>query len=198
MHYQSLVKIIMNTKFNEKDCLKKCTFVLSLVPIIVWAVFLLCGCSDKEVIIREGQPAPAFVLTDITGKTIRVPEDVKGKIVAIRFWADWCKACVAEMPEIDRVYKKYANSDFLILAVNVGQDRSTVEKFVKGYNISYPVLIDVGREVTKRYGIAGIPVTYFLDRNGIIRRKILGEIDGVAFEKIVLEQLKEKEPEDKK
>ncbi len=188
----------MNTKFNVKGCLKKCTFVLSLVLIIVSTVFLLCGCSDKEVITREGQPAPVFELTDITGKTIRAPEDVKGKIVAIRFWADWCQSCVAEMPEIDQVYKKYAGSDFLILAVNIGQGKSAVEKFAKGYNISYPVLIDAGNEVTKRYGIAGIPATFFLDRNGIIRRKILGEIDKSTFEKIVLEQLKEKEPGNKK
>lgn len=176
----------------------KCIFVLLHVCIIVSAVFLQCGCSERTIIIRTGQPAPAFVLTDITGKTIRVPEDVKGKIVTIRFWADWCKSCVAEMPEIDQVYKKYADSDFLILVVNIGQEKSAVEKFVKGFNVAYPVLIDDNNEVTKRYGITGIPVTFSLDRNGIIRQKILGEIGRAAFEKIVFEQLKEKEPEKKK
>ncbi len=151
---------------------------------------LLCGCSDQKVILRTGQTAPAFSLSDINGKTWRFPEDLKGKVVAIRFWADWCKSCAEEMPVIEKVYNKYKDKGLVILAVNIGQERAAVVKFVNGIKISYPVLLDPGTVVTKRYGVTGLPITFIIDRNGIIRQKILGEAGQTVFEELVLEQLK--------
>lgn len=172
--------------------LKNCFCGLSIVCISLSVFFLLLSCSDKAVILRTGQAAPAFTLNDISGKTIRVPEDVKGRIVVIRFWAGWCKSCAAEMPEIEKVYRKYADKGLAILAVNIGQGKGDVEKFAKGYNISYALLLDPRRLVTKRYGVTSIPAMFILDRSGVIRQKILGETGRETFEEIVLEWLKEK------
>ena len=158
----------------------------SFVPI----VGLFCGCSDQKVILRPGQTAPAFVLSDINGKTLRLPEDLKGKVVVVRFWADWCKSCAEEMPGIEKVYNKYKDKGLVILAVNIGQERDAVVKFGNGIKISYPVLLDPDTVVTKQYGVIGLPTTFIIDRNGIIRQKILGEAGQTAFEEIVLEQLK--------
>jgi peroxiredoxin len=152
---------------------------------------LLYGCSEQKVILRTGQAAPAFALSDINGKMLRFPEDLKGKVVAIRFWADWCKSCAEEMPVIEKVYNKDKDNGLVILAVNIGQERDAVVKFVNGMKISYPVLLDPGTVVTKRYGVTGLPVTFIIDRNGTIRQKILGEAGQTAFEEMVLEQLKE-------
>ncbi len=151
---------------------------------------LFCGCSDQKVVLRTGQPAPAFSLSDINGKTLKFPEDLKGKVVVIRFWADWCKSCAEEMPVIEKVYDKYKGKGFVILAVNIGQERDTVLKFVSGIRISYPVLVDPGAMVTKRYGVTGLPITFIIDRDGTIRQKILGEAGNTVFEQMVLEQLK--------
>jgi cytochrome c biogenesis protein CcmG/thiol:disulfide interchange protein DsbE len=142
--------------------------------------------------LRTGQVAPAFALKDINGQTIKVPEDVKGRIVAIRFWASWCKSCAAEMPELEQVYRNYASKGLLILAVNIGQDKGDAETFSKEHNISYPLLPDPGQEVTKRYGVTSIPMTFILDGSGVIRKKILGEISRQNFEKIVVQLMKEK------
>jgi len=163
-------------------------FFTSLLVCLLFCSFLY-GCSDKKVILRSGQPAPGFSLIDMTGRTVRVPEDVKGKVVAVRFWADWCKSCAEEMPEMEKVYKGYADKGLVILAVNIGQEKGVVEKFLKGLDISYMVLLDPGGAVTKRYGITGLPTTIILDRDGIIRQKILGETGKKAFEEIVLERL---------
>jgi peroxiredoxin len=151
---------------------------------------LFYGCSDQKVILRIGQTAPAFALSDIHGKAWRFPEDLKGKVVVVRFWADWCKSCAEEMPLIEKVYNKYKDQGLVILAVNIGQERDAVAKFVNRIKITYPVLIDPGTVVTKRYGVTGLPITFISDRNGIIRQKILGEAGQTAFEEIVLEQLK--------
>ncbi len=151
---------------------------------------LFYGCSDQKVILRAGQTAPVFSLSDINGKTWRFPEDLKGKVVAIRFWADWCKSCAEEMPVIERVYNKYKVKGLVILAVHIGEEKDSVVKFVKGIKISYPVLIDPRAVVTGQYGVTGLPITFIIDRNGIIREKILGETGQSSFEELVLEQLK--------
>ena len=155
-------------------------------------LLMLLGCSDKGVILRTGQAAPAFALKDINGRTIKVPEDVKGRVVAIRFWASWCKSCAAEMPELEQVYRNYAGKGLLILAVNIGQDKGDAKKFSEEHQISYPLLPDPGQEVTKRYGVTSIPMTFILDGNGVIRKKILGEISRQNFEKIVVQLMREK------
>lgn len=162
----------------------------SIVCLFIFAVCFSYGCSDKKVILKSGQPAPRFALNDMSGNTIRVPEDVKGKIVAIRFWSEGCKSCAIEMPEIEKVYKQYADKGFVVLAVNIGQEKAVVDNFLKGINVSYPVLMDPGTVVTKSYGVIGVPITFILDRQGIIRQKILGETGKAVFEEIVLEHLK--------
>ncbi len=163
---------------------------LLLASSLVLFFCLFYGCSDHKVLIRTGQAAPHFELSDINGKTLRFPGDMQGKVVAIRFWADWCKSCAEEMPVIEKVYNKYKDKGLVILAVNIGQEKDAVEKFVKGIEITYPVLLDPGAVVTRRYGVTGLPITFIIDRNGTIRQKILGEAGKTAFEEIVLEQLK--------
>ena len=162
---------------------------LLLAGSLVLLVGLFCGCSDQKVVLRVGQTAPVFSLADINGKTSKFPEDLKGKVVAIRFWADWCKSCAEEMPVIEKTYDKYKDRGLVILAVNIGQERDAVVKFINGIKISYTVLLDPGALVTKRYGVTGLPMTFIIDRNGIIRQKILGEAGQTAFEELVLGQL---------
>ena len=167
-------------------------YLLVFLPtvLLILPFSLLCGCSNQKVILRTGQAAPAFALSDMQGNTVRVPEDIKGKVGVIRFWSDSCKSCAEEMPQIDKLYKKYADEGLVILAVNIGEDKEAVEKFVNRLNISYMVLLDPGAAVTKRYGVVGVPTTFIIDRNGTIRQKILGEAGAAAFENMVLAQLK--------
>ncbi|HXW67992.1 MAG TPA: redoxin domain-containing protein [Dissulfurispiraceae bacterium] len=170
--------------------LKGYLYLLLLAGSLALLVGLFHGCSDQKVVLRVGQTAPAFSLADIDGKTWKFPEDLKGKVVAIRFWADWCKSCAEEMPVIEKTYDKYKDQGLVILAVNIGQERDAVVKFINGIKISYTVLLDPGTLVTKRYGVTGLPITFIIDRNGIIKQKILGEAGQTAFEEIVLGQLR--------
>ena len=163
---------------------------LFLAGSFVLLLGLFYGCSDSGVMLRTGQSAPAFALSDINGKTWRLPEDLKGKVVAVRFWADWCRSCAEEMPVIEKVYNKYKDKGLVILAVHIGEERDSAVKFVNRLKISYPVLLDPRGTATRRYGVTGLPMTFIIDRNGIIRQKILGEAGQSAFEELVLEQLK--------
>jgi cytochrome c biogenesis protein CcmG, thiol:disulfide interchange protein DsbE len=151
---------------------------------------LLAGCGDQRTtVVANGEPAPAFQLERLTGGQTALA-DLRGDVVALRFWADWCPFCRREMGDLEPVYRRLHGQGLEILAVNVGQDRGRVERFVERLGISYPTVLDPDSAVARRYGVIAIPVTYFIDRDGIVRGRILGESDAATFERMALPLLK--------
>lgn len=165
------------------------SFLICLLSTAYCLLLFLSGCQQKQVQIKIGDTPPKFTLPDLKGNEVSVPDDFKGKVVIIRFWADWCIHCSVEMPAIDIVYNKYKDRGVIILAVNVGQPKEVAEEFVTNLRISYPVLLDTYSVTAKKYGVVGLPTTFILDRNGVVRKKILGEADKDVFEKTVAELL---------
>lgn len=152
-------------------------------------LFVLSGCEKEKPKFKAGDILPVVSLPDMTGKEAAIPDDFKGKVVVIRFWADWCKSCADEMPAIDIVYKKLKDKGLVVLAINTGQTKDIVEKFLEKYSLSYPVFLDVRSAVAKQYGVVGLPTTIILDRDGRIRNRILGEAGGDIVERVVLGML---------
>ncbi len=147
------------------------------------------GCREKQVQLKVGDVAPRFSLSGLDGRKTTVPDDFRGKVVVIRFWADWCSACAREMPAVDYVYHKYRERGLVVLAVNVGQPRDVAQAFVTNLKISYPVLLDTYSLTAKKYGVPRVPFTFVLDRSGVIRSKILGETERKTFEGIIVNLL---------
>lgn len=164
---------------------------LRLLYLVLAAVVatLLAGCGEESVRLVNGQPAPGFSLEQLNGERLSVPESIKGKVVAIRFWADWCPFCKTEMQDIEPVYRQYRERGLVILAINVRQDRETAARFIRNLDISYDVLLDPEGEVARRYGVIGLPSTFIVDRNGLLHTRILGESTPTVFRKIVEELL---------
>lgn len=153
------------------------------------AVVAISGCGSETSQLVKGEPAPGFKLSYLKSGTLTFPDDLKGKVVAIRFWADWCPFCATEMRDIEPLYRQYHEQGLYILAVNVRQDRETAEKFISKLNISYDVLLDEEGEVARSYGVMGLPTTFFVDRNGKLGTRVLGESTPEVFERIVKELL---------
>jgi peroxiredoxin len=154
-------------------------------------VFLLlagCGGSDTPAP-TNGQPAPAFQLNALAGGAVNLPAELAGKVVALRFWADWCPYCRKEMAELQPVYARLRGRGLEILAVNVAQDRDTVRRFVEPLNIAYPVLLDPDGATARAYGVKALPITFLVDAQGVVRGKIVGEATPAVFERKVLELL---------
>jgi peroxiredoxin len=120
---------------------------------------------------------------------LQFPQELKGNVIAIRFWADWCPFCKTEMRDIEPVYQKYKDQGLVILAINVRQDQSTVQAFIKDLGISYGVLLDETGEVARAYGVSGLPISFFIGRDGTLQTRILGESTPEVFETIVQELL---------
>jgi cytochrome c biogenesis protein CcmG/thiol:disulfide interchange protein DsbE len=113
-----------------------------------------------------------------------------GKPLVIRFWADWCKYCEGEMKAIESVYQRHKGKGLEVLAVNTGQDKATINAFMKKIGASYPALLDENSAIARSYGVVGLPTTFFIDGKGIVRAKIVGEADEATFERQVLELMK--------
>jgi cytochrome c biogenesis protein CcmG/thiol:disulfide interchange protein DsbE len=154
------------------------------------AISAMAGCSDETAQLLNGQPAPGFQLQQLKGGNSTFPADYQNKVVALRFWADWCPFCESEMIALEPVYEKYRDRGLVILAVNVRQDRDTAQKFIGKLGISYDVLLDTEGEVARAYGVMGLPTTFFIDGKGILQKRILGESTPEVFEQIVQELLK--------
>ncbi|MEW6677169.1 MAG: TlpA disulfide reductase family protein [Pseudomonadota bacterium] len=144
---------------------------------------LLAGCGNERAPAPgNGTPAPAFSAQVLDGNRVRVPDDFRGRVVALRFWADWCPYCRTEMADLQPVYTRLAPQGLEILAVNVAQDADTARAFVRPLGIRYPVLLDPEGATARAWGVQVLPITWLLDRQGVVRGKIVGEATPEAFE----------------
>ncbi|UCV05248.1 TlpA family protein disulfide reductase [Dechloromonas denitrificans] len=146
-------------------------------------VLTACGSDHPDMKLNNGDPAPQFSTVAVDGTSVAYPATYAGKPLVIRFWADWCKYCAGEMQAIEQVYRRHQDKGLAVVAINTGQDRATIAAFAHKVGFSYPTLLDETSAITKRYGVVGLPTTYFVDAQGIVRGKIVGEADEVTFER---------------
>jgi len=137
------------------------------------------GLATQQVIgLQKGNLAPDFELVTTGGKHIKLSE-LRGKKTIVNMWATWCPPCKAEVPDLERFYEEHHNEGLEIVAVDLttSEKRSgDVEKFIKEYNITYPVVLDELGEVAKQYQVTSIPVTYVVNSQGVIQQKHVGAL----------------------
>ena len=127
---------------------------------------------------EEGHLAPDFALKTLEGKTVRLSELRGKKVVLINFWATWCPPCRLEMPTMQKIYSEYKGRGFEILAINIEPDAlQEIREFVKELRLTFPVLLDPDMKVTRKYRLIGLPISFLIDRQGIIRAKEVGYHD---------------------
>ncbi|MCY6485560.1 TlpA disulfide reductase family protein [Clostridium aestuarii] len=114
-----------------------------------------------------------FTLADLDENTISL-SDYKGKKVFLNFWASWCSPCRSEMPDMDTLYENIKDSDTVMLAVNIGEDKDDVKKFIDNNEFQFKVLLDTKTKVGEQYSVSGIPTSFLIDENGNIVRSITG------------------------
>lgn len=159
--------------------------ILGVVFTIVWLQ------SAKYEPLTVGKAAPDFQLPDLSDKPVRL-SDFRGKVVFLNFWATWCQPCREEMPSMEVLYKNFEKDGLVILAVSI--DRVTTKKdippFVKGMNLTFPVMVDSWGQTDKRYKLMGVPETYIIDQQGILREKVIGPRDWTRVDNLqILTQL---------
>ncbi len=122
---------------------------------------------------REGALAPDFLLKTLDGGEIRFSE-LRGKAVIVNLWATWCGPCRKEMPQFVAAYDRYQEEGVEIIAVNLQESPSIIQPFVDDFGMDFPVALDKRGAVSDEYRILGLPTTYFIDRQGVIKGVFLG------------------------
>jgi len=135
----------------------------------------------------EGQMAPDFALKSSTGENLRLSE-YRGNVVMINFWATWCGPCRQEMPLLDELYARYARVGFSLLGVNIDDDSRRAMQMIKELGVTFPVLFDSRKEVSRLYAVEAMPVTILVDREGNVRHVHHGYKPG--YEDIYLDQIR--------
>ena len=136
-----------------------------------------------------GQPVPDFTATDLDGNPISL-EQYRGKVVLLDFWAVWCGPCIAEMPNVKRVYNNYKDEGFDIIGISLDIDEARLRNYLKENDISWQqVFSGEGWQspVSRQYGIRAIPAQWLIDRDGTL---ISNRARGKALERLVAEAVK--------
>lgn len=116
----------------------------------------------------KGQPAPDFVLRTLDNANLRLSEHM-GEVVMLNFWATWCGPCRQEMPLLDELYNKYRRAGLVLLSVNLDDTADRAAEMASALRITYPVLLDARKEVSRAYEVGTLPVTVLIDREGVVR-----------------------------
>ena len=135
----------------------------------------------------EGRPAPDFALKSSTGANLRLSE-YRGDVVMINFWATWCGPCRQEMPLLEELYGRYQRVGFNLLGVNIDDDSSRAMRMAEELGVSFPVLFDARKEVSRLYEVEAMPVTVLVDREGTVRHVHHGYKPG--YEEKYLDQIR--------
>ena len=135
-----------------------------------------------------GQPAPDFALRSMKGPSVRLSEHL-GEVVIINFWATWCGPCRQEMPLLDELYGKYQQAGLILLSVNIDEAAAPAIEMAQTLKVSYPVLFDTRKDVSRAYDVGAMPLTVLVDRAGVVRYVSEGYKPG--YEKRYTEKLRE-------
>ena len=128
-------------------------------------------------VVQVGDEAPNFMLRDLAGNVMSLSQ-LRGKVVLLNFWATWCGPCRVEMPAMEQLYRTLPRGEFEILAVSTDSQGAAVTRpFQKQMGFTFPILHDSEYRVGLAYGARTIPITFMVDRHGVVRQKIFGARD---------------------
>jgi peroxiredoxin len=167
--------------------MKKVAFLILVfcLPLFITA----CGQAPK--VATVGKPAPDFSLMDRNGK-IWTLSKLRGQVVFVNFWATWCLPCRKEMPSMQRLYTMLLKDKFKMLAILNKDDPALADAFAAKLGITMPILNDQDNKVGPKYGLTGVPETFIVDKQGVLREKFIGpaQWDSPGFIQMLMKYVK--------
>ena len=145
--------------------------VALLLALLVWK---LAKGSGKEAAI--GKPAPDFTLNRVDRAGKLQLASLRGKVVVLNFWASWCYPCNQEAPALEAATRKWGNR-VVVLGVDVNDPVGDARGFARKFKLSYPLVHDNHNITSPRYGLTGLPETFFIDRTGKLVVHVAGQVE---------------------
>ena len=159
--------------------MKNKLFALTLICGL-WAGAASCASTsstplDSSAVPEVGYVPPNFVLPALEGDPVDLHQVIgESRIVLVNFWATWCAPCRYELPMLEKLYEKYKNDGFVVLAVSVDETRELLDEYVKRNPFTFPVLHDFTHSAQSRFQVTGLPTSIILDSQG----KVLSILPG--------------------
>ena len=150
-------------------------------------VLFIAACGQGPKVASVGKPAPDFSLVDRNGKIWTLSE-LKGQVVFVNFWATWCPPCREEMPSMQRLYTLLPKDKFKMLAILNKDNPAVADDFAAKFGITMPILDDQDNQIGPKYGLTGIPETFIVDKQGVLREKFIGgaQWDSPGFRQLMM------------
>lgn len=148
------------------------------VMALICALLLASHARAGDLKPYSGPALPDFTLSDLSGKQHTLSR-LKGKVVMVNFWATYCAPCIKEMPSMQRLKEKLQGKPFVILAIDMAEDRPTIDAFLQRFKIKadFPILVDPQGEVVEAWMISAVPTTFIIDPQGTIRYALYGGME---------------------
>lgn len=160
--------------------------LLGLIVLILYTVFRPDGRSGGQagfginesggLVELGGRQADPFTLDLFSGGSIAL-DDLRGQVVVLNFWASWCPPCRTEAPALNAAWRELRDQEVTFIGVDVWDERDDALVFIEEYDVRYPNGLDRGGSITVLYGIRGIPETYIIDPDGLLRAKFVGPVE---------------------
>lgn len=132
-----------------------------LLPLVLFSSSVLAGPAP-------GTVAPDFALRSFAGENLRLSE-FRGEVLVISFWATWCGPCQQELPRLADLHERYAKAGVVTLGINLDDDADRAEAMGQRLALKYPLLLDRTKEIARLYQVDSMPLTVFIDREGVVR-----------------------------
>lgn len=144
---------------------------------LIFFAVLMSGCSEdiNRPLLQVGDKAVPFSLELLDGKQVQL-EQYAGKGLVITFMSSWCPCSNESMPLMKKAYEEHKNDQIVFLMVGIQDSRSKFEKYVEKWAAPFPAGYDKGDRIAKDYGVGSPPTTFFIDKNGIVKRAFYGNI----------------------
>ena len=154
--------------------------------VLIAAALILAACTPREgkegkaagaEKVEVGAPAPAYATVALNGDSVSLAS-LRGKVVLFNIWATWCHPCRAEIPELRALHEKYKDRGLELVGVSVDADGTddAIKGFMEEFKMTYPVWRDPDERVSTKFLAIGVPATYLIDREGILRWRKTGPI----------------------
>jgi len=166
---------------TKSNAMKGIAILILAVLIFLFAIFLATGLANKasptgrsgEQLI--GRKAPEFIADSINGKSVSL-SNYPGSPIILNFWASWCPPCRDETPHFEKIWRLYKEKDVVVIGINVQDDMDSANEYINEFDVTFINGMDNNGRIMVDYGVTGLPVTFFLDREGVIIGRWVGSI----------------------
>jgi cytochrome c biogenesis protein CcmG, thiol:disulfide interchange protein DsbE len=170
LRLRKTIRFTSRKKMSDDQFVRSPLFTVSLLLLI-----LLPGCYSSSHPSRIGTVAPDFTVQDSDRKVTL--SQFRGNVVVLNFWATWCPPCIEELPSLMSMQSRMRKKGVIVVAVSIDEDSGLYHRFLKDRDVNLLTVRDPEQKSSALYGTFGWPESYIIDRQGVLRRKLIGAVD---------------------